>query len=80
MRAPCDPGRVCPIETAVKRGVPPNDVDVVPRWVQARSGSLPGLLCALVIQGKLLVDTKTILTTPHGAHHTRRRYCGVGNC
>jgi hypothetical protein len=48
------------------------------RWRESRSGSLPALLSALNLRGKLLVDFKTISILPHGAHHTRRRYCSVG--
>lgn len=43
----------------------------------SRSG-IPALLSALNLRGKLLVDFKTISVLPHGAHHTRRRYCSVG--
>lgn len=70
MRVSCNPGRICPIETAVKREVPPNHVDIALCLE-------PGLLCALVRQGKLLVDaTRHLGSAPRHA----RRYCSIGSC
>ena len=60
MRVSCNPGHLCPIRPANKREVPPNDVYINSAG-RTRAGSRPGLLSALALHGKLLVNPQDYL-------------------
>ena len=72
-RLSCNPGRLYPIRTAVKRAVPPDGVYII----SARHTQPTGpFFSARVLLGKAARRRhNTISILFHGAHHMRRRYC-----
>lgn len=78
MQASCNPGRLCPISPPVKREVPPNHVDIDSAGGTRAQVAYRAFSARLRFEESCSSTLEAISILAHGAHHTRPRYCSVG--